>query len=447
MTDSNYTVLINTDTHPNAIDIYLLSPTDTYSRASGIPGIALAVGGLYQGTSVLSHEFGHCLGLFHTHSGRGCNDYANCSENINGSNCSTCGDLVCDTPADPCLSGNVDINCNYIGDPSFSPDVHNLLSYSPPLCLSHLTVGQTLRIHATILTYNTIFDNRSYKPYLSGPNYNLVCTSGATFTVNNLPPSGCSVSWDKSSNLTLQPNSGNTAVFTANTNANSPGWVEATIIVCGSAALPQYIVWAGTPQITNLKVDGGTYYPGMQLCPGNHWLSVTPVGGNAGTATWTVPYGIPYFAGTNTLNFTFPSTTNSVSISAKSANSCGTGTNSNFYLIRKSYGCTGSYAMTIYPNPASDNITITLNEEALIPPADSVQSISGRTLSTNYVKTSDEATYTVNIYNSQSSLLSSVTRAGKSFSVPLINIQDGTYIVEVTDGKSIFRQQLIVKRD
>jgi hypothetical protein len=30
MTDNNYNTLINTDTHNNAIDIYLLSPTDTY---------------------------------------------------------------------------------------------------------------------------------------------------------------------------------------------------------------------------------------------------------------------------------------------------------------------------------------------------------------------------------------------------------------------------------
>jgi hypothetical protein len=113
MIDANYSSLVNTDTHSDAIDIYLLSPNDTYSRAVNIPGIALAVGGSHQGTSVLSHEFGHCLGLFHTHSGRGCNDYINCEEDIDGSNCSTCGDLVCDTPADPCLSGNVNINCDY----------------------------------------------------------------------------------------------------------------------------------------------------------------------------------------------------------------------------------------------------------------------------------------------------------------------------------------------
>lgn len=444
MTDNNYNTLINTDTHNNAIDIYLLSPTDTYSRASGIPGIALAVGGGYQGTSVLSHEFGHCLGLYHTHSGRGCNDYANCSENINGSNCSTCGDLVCDTPADPCLAGNVDTDCNYIGDPSFAPDVHNIMSYAPPICLSHITVGQTLRIHASILNNYTIFDARSYKPYISGPNFNLVCSSGGTFTVNNLPPSGWTISWNKSANLTLQSTSGNTAVFKANAGANSSGWVEATITTCGSVALPQFIVWVGTPQITNQKVDGSSYYAGMQICPGNHSLRVTPVGGNAGTATWTVPPGITYFVGTNTLDFTFPSSAISVTILARSANSCGTGVNYSFYLIKKTYGCYLSLGMSLYPNPASDNVTITMFENPFLVEND--DSSLAKMVVTE-VNSEEPITYTINIYNNQSIIINTMTRSGNSFNIPLVNMSDGTYIIEVSDGKNLYRQQLIVKHN
>jgi hypothetical protein len=45
MTDTNYPSLVSTDTHSDAIDIYLLSPNDTYARAVSTPGIALAVGG------------------------------------------------------------------------------------------------------------------------------------------------------------------------------------------------------------------------------------------------------------------------------------------------------------------------------------------------------------------------------------------------------------------
>ena len=46
-------------------------------------------------------------------------------------------------------------------------------------------------------------------------------------------------------------------------------------------------------------------------------------------------------------------------------------------------------------------------------------------------KADESTTYTIRIYNSQSFLLSTCTRSGKSFNIPLINMQDGTYIIEV----------------
>jgi len=134
--------LIQENAHSNAIDIYFLRSGISYGRASGIPGLALVIGGNYAGTSVLSHEMGHCLGLYHTHSGRGCGDFANCAEEIDGSNCDICGDLVCDTPADPCLSGNVNASCQYTGPSQFNPDVGNIMSYTPPYRMTHFTNEQ-----------------------------------------------------------------------------------------------------------------------------------------------------------------------------------------------------------------------------------------------------------------------------------------------------------------
>lgn len=180
----------------------------------------------------------------------------------------------------------------------------------------------------------------------------------------------------------------------------------------------------------------------MQLCPGNHYLTVTPVGGNAGTASWNVPGGITYSVGTNELDFVFPSNVSNVSISAYSSNSCGTGTNSAFYLTKKTYGCSKSLSMTIFPNPASDNITISMNSGESLPNPDS---FSSDLTELKYDKTVESANYTVSIYNSQSSLVSKTTRSGKSFSVPLVNLKDGTYILEVSDGKNFSRQQFVVK--
>lgn len=85
--------------------------------------------------STLTHEFGHFLGLLHTH------ESSNGIEYVNGSNCTIAGDLLCDTPADPNLFGSViDSNCNYLGsdlDPLnelYKPDPSFIMSYARKDC-------------------------------------------------------------------------------------------------------------------------------------------------------------------------------------------------------------------------------------------------------------------------------------------------------------------------
>ncbi len=185
---SKFGDLINTNPHEYAIDIYFVKNV-SYGRASDIPGTSLVIGGTYVNTSVLSHELGHCIGLFHTHSGRGCNDFANCEEAIDGSNCETCGDLVCDTPADPCLSGYVDANCNYTGPPEFNPDTENIMSYAPPSCLNILTDGQIERIYSEIVNNELML--KVLVPSISGTlSHNEYWYTPLTLTGNVIVPSG-----------------------------------------------------------------------------------------------------------------------------------------------------------------------------------------------------------------------------------------------------------------
>ncbi|HPC36363.1 MAG TPA: hypothetical protein P5268_00005 [Candidatus Marinimicrobia bacterium] len=61
------------------------------------PGNFLFVHGDYTTTAALAHEMGHCLGLFHTHYGRGQDAGRVCEEAIDGSNCESCGDLCLDS--------------------------------------------------------------------------------------------------------------------------------------------------------------------------------------------------------------------------------------------------------------------------------------------------------------------------------------------------------------
>ena len=213
----NFASLINVFPQWNAINIYLLPVGITFGRASGIPAKAFVLGGNYVNTSVISHEMGHCLGLYHTHSRGGCNDTLNCTEAINGSNCADCGDSVCDTPADPCLLGNVAANCTYTGS-FFNPLTNNIQSYTPPNCMTQFTNGQIARIHTMINTSPILqnvlnlyscfnancFNNLTFITPLSGF-VDQEVNNWIEGTFNNVILPGADVTYDAGNQVRLKP--------------------------------------------------------------------------------------------------------------------------------------------------------------------------------------------------------------------------------------------------
>src|SRR5690606_24341999 len=115
------------------------------------PGTSMVIGGgdafaaNYTLSNVLAHEVGHNLNLLHTH------DWGICQELPDGSNGTTCGDLVTDTPADPNINFSNAGNCanpftmNH-GGFTYNPDPRNIMSYATPNCLNLFTVGQGARM-------------------------------------------------------------------------------------------------------------------------------------------------------------------------------------------------------------------------------------------------------------------------------------------------------------
>jgi hypothetical protein len=99
----------------------------------------------------LSHLMGHYFGLYHTNRGGGV-------ELVNGSNCETAGDEICDTPSDPFLLEN-DIldyidpeNCRFIY-PGFDANgeyymthTSNIMSFYPEICQCGFTHDQFIRM-------------------------------------------------------------------------------------------------------------------------------------------------------------------------------------------------------------------------------------------------------------------------------------------------------------
>lgn len=127
------------------INVYWSEGYGGIAQMPGEIGASTYVGmGYSAGTPVLAHELGHSLGLLHTF------DTTNGIELADQSNCSTAGDLVCDTPADPEDNSQVS-NCVWVGnrtDPHgtpYHPLVNNIMSYYSG-CRESFTPGQEARM-------------------------------------------------------------------------------------------------------------------------------------------------------------------------------------------------------------------------------------------------------------------------------------------------------------
>ncbi|WP_075350345.1 S8 family serine peptidase [Algoriphagus marinus] len=260
----------------------------------------------------------------------------------------------------------------------------------------------------------------------------LLCSSNS-FSLQNLPPSS-SVTWSVSpSSLFTGSTSGTGSSATLNPSSFSSGQATLTFTVagaCGNIAV-QRTFWVGTPQITNMRVNNMSYFTGMnmQVCPGNNWLNVTPVGGNVGNASWTVPSGIAHWVGTNTLDFTYPQNySNSLTISVRASNSCGQGPNYNFFLSKKTFGCNSSFGLIIYPNPPQDQFSVEL--KAMSPDA-----------SKEIAPLIESAI----LLNNEGKEVAIGSRNGARFEFNVSQLRKGIYFVHVMIEGELTREQILIE--
>ena len=152
---------------PNVLNVYFVNAAGTgcgWARfTANLPeDYIVMTNSCADNTSTLAHEIGHYFDLYHTH------ETAFGSELVNGTNCGIAGDLFCDTPADPRLSGLVTSfpNCNYVGTETdgngqaYVPDTSQIMSYAPKQCRVDFTSEAETQI---------LFTSENARSYICAP--------------------------------------------------------------------------------------------------------------------------------------------------------------------------------------------------------------------------------------------------------------------------------------
>jgi Secretion system C-terminal sorting domain/Pregnancy-associated plasma protein-A len=151
--------IFSVNNHPDGIDIYLFPDrpfplNEGGGLASDFCSKEFYVAGNFWlppytsivRSHVISHEMGHCLGLYHTFDFSDIVNDPNCA---GGDSFTPNGDFICDTPADPNMDFDVNpATCQWggsgndqNGDP-FNPDETNIMAYSHVDCQNHFSNGQ-----------------------------------------------------------------------------------------------------------------------------------------------------------------------------------------------------------------------------------------------------------------------------------------------------------------
>ncbi|MEL6674659.1 MAG: T9SS type A sorting domain-containing protein [Bacteroidota bacterium] len=156
-TRANENFLIGNFNRPGTFNIYFVGSMPGLCGYTYLPGgpdimmMSIQTGGCGPLAGTVAHEVGHYLGLYHTFGKGNSPDF---QERVDGSNCATAGDDLCDTPADPgdLRQGLVNGACEYIGNITdsngdlYAPDPSNIMAYSPGDCQDKFSPGQHNRM-------------------------------------------------------------------------------------------------------------------------------------------------------------------------------------------------------------------------------------------------------------------------------------------------------------
>jgi len=203
---------------------------------------------------------------------------------------------------------------------------------------------------------------------ITGPDY-VSCTGSSSYSINT--PGGYGFNWSTSSNLSITGGQGSATVQVIHNGTSAvsgPAWVQVTLTTpCGATAVYRRdIAHSGAPNVTEMRLDGNVIQPYSMnnVCLYNSYNLNATISGS-GSSSWQVinnNTGASISWSTfNTATFSSGSSPGTFTIKLTLSNSCGS--SDRFYNFN-AFNCGGYFAYTIYPNPATDELTVQFEESA-----------------------------------------------------------------------------------
>jgi subtilisin family serine protease len=248
---------------------------------------------------------------------------------------------------------------------------------------------------------------------LSGPS--VVCSSGATFTVNNA--AGSTISWTCSTNISFDHQTGNNKVFTA--NGTGTGTIQATLIsACGNVTLPAKTVWVGLPVITS--ISGPSSVSINQPASFTAQLSLDSY---PDSYSWTTSpsSGVTIYPDGRYASMSFANS-GTYQVVARAHNSYGW---SDYFITY--IDVPDGYYLSISPNPTTTEATIEL-------------------VGTSTEKVTKETEWDLEVYDAMQTMKAKVQKIkGNKQTLNTSGWKEGVYIVRAIIGKDVISGKLVVK--
>lgn len=247
----------------------------------------------------------------------------------------------------------------------------------------------------------------------------MVCSSGAKFTLENLP-AGDSIIWIPGPDLEITSGQ-DTSSCTMSATGSDSSWVQARLVNdCGSIILPRYNLWAGLPNYPMVDPSSSPIYQ-----PINNTFRVTiseSPGASKETGFWET-YGYVTLNGSNSGS----------SASFYSSPIDGIGT----IYVSTTNACGGNYyktAITVITGTGGDGgeLPESIQQPSLVispNPARSYINVEIRPIPDN-----SDFKAQIKILNSDSMIVSQVMADNRSIRLNVSGLVTGTYVVIVETG-------------